>query len=232
MIPVAYHIGAMSGKKLPYKREVEWLQSSETQWFTLYPTTKLSTIDYDVLFKIKVAAYGLDTTTGIIGPVVSVNRLSTSSVGLSFRKFSQGRQAFISNTATTVIVNNDFREPTVYELTASDARVNGERVGSVDPTIAGDWLNKLSFLLNPYAGGTIATGSYRIYYAKVSVGQEILDLIPVIDNNDVACFYNRNGWGGVNPDGTPRNDGFFYNQGTGEFAYGELSSVGGGGINV
>ncbi len=53
----------------------------------------------------------------------------------------------------------------------------------------------------------------RLYYCKIYDNSTLVrDFIPVIDMNDVACVYD-------NVSGK-----LFYNQGTGEFAYGELPS--------
>lgn len=55
------------------------------------------------------------------------------------------------------------------------------------------------------------TSSARIWsYKQTRNGQELINLIPVLDNNDVACMYDK-----VSKE-------FFYNKGTGEFIAGNI----------
>lgn len=63
-----------------------------------------------------------------------------------------------------------------------------------------------------YDGSVIAfTRSCQLEYCKItdtSTGTLLRDLIPVLDENNVACLYDK----------VSRN--YFYNNGTGEFLYG------------
>lgn len=63
-----------------------------------------------------------------------------------------------------------------------------------------------------YSSSAIFNG--RIYSAVISKGGEVIaDFIPVLDLNDVPCMYDK------------VSGGLFYNQGTGEFAYGEIPTT-------
>jgi hypothetical protein len=50
-------------------------------------------------------------------------------------------------------------------------------------------------------------------------GVLVRDFIPV-RKGTVGTLYDRRGVGGMNPDGSPRNDGMYFNRGTGDFQYG------------
>ena len=66
---------------------------------------------------------------------------------------------------------------------------------------------------NPGDGEVKYGNSGRIYWLKISQGYELVrDFIPVMDNNDVPCFYDR-------VTGT-----LFHNAGTGNFTYGEIQA--------
>ena len=73
--------------------------------------------------------------------------------------------------------------------------------------------NKNLLLFNAYKGdGTASTTSYKgkIYYCKIYNGDNLVrDFIPVIDNNNVACMYDK------------VENRAYYNQGTGTFTAGD-----------
>lgn len=50
-------------------------------------------------------------------------------------------------------------------------------------------------------------------------GVLVRDFIPVRVGT-TGALYDRRGVGGMNPDGSPRNDGMYFNRGTGDFQYG------------
>ena len=65
----------------------------------------------------------------------------------------------------------------------------------------------------------------RIYWVKISDGLTVVrDMIPVRFTNEQGvsegAMYDRLGTGGMNPDGSARTDGLYRNRGTGAFLYG------------
>ena len=60
----------------------------------------------------------------------------------------------------------------------------------------------------------------RNYSAKLyDSGVLVRDMIPV-RVGAVGAVYDKRGTGGMNPDGSARNDGMYYNRGTGAFVVG------------
>jgi hypothetical protein len=57
--------------------------------------------------------------------------------------------------------------------------------------------------------------AFAIYNGDVLVR----DFIPVRVGT-TGAIYDKRGVGGMNPDGTARNDGMYFNRGTGNFGYG------------
>ena len=71
-----------------------------------------------------------------------------------------------------------------------------------------------------YYRGDVTRFIGRIYgFAIWQDGVLVRDFIPVRVGT-TGALYDRRGVGGMNPDGSPRNDGMYYNRGTGNFGYG------------
>ena len=65
----------------------------------------------------------------------------------------------------------------------------------------------------------------KIYWLKIEkAGVLVRDFQPVCFTNELGqsegAMYDRRGVGGMNRDGTPRDDGLYLNRGTGVFGYG------------
>lgn len=71
-------------------------------------------------------------------------------------------------------------------------------------------------------GTKYADNPRRIYsfcLVDVDTQRTIIDFTPVRVGT-VGAMYDKRGVGGMNGDGTARNDGLYFNRGTGNFGYG------------
>lgn len=60
----------------------------------------------------------------------------------------------------------------------------------------------------------------KLFHVEVyKSGVLVRDYIPV-RKGTTGALYDKRGVGGMNPDGSPRNDGMYFNRGTGNFGYG------------
>ena len=119
-----------------------------------------------------------------------------------------------------------------WDLTSSGFtvtdRVSGTTVtrtfsGTIDFTA---FANTLKIFQNTDA----QRASMKLYSFKIwDNGVLVRDYISV-RKGTVGAIYDRRGVGGMNPDGSPRNDGMYFNRGTGAFAVGpDAPAMTGGG---
>lgn len=63
-------------------------------------------------------------------------------------------------------------------------------------------------------GNSLYTGKVRVYYCKIwESGELVRDFIPVLDENNVPCMYDK------------VTETYFYNQGTGSFVAGDVIEI-------
>jgi hypothetical protein len=204
------------GAKLPYDAEVEYLESTGTQWIDtgIYPDNNIG-ISTDVLF---VGSYGnvfycifearrayhnadfgiinfVDTNSQLqfrYGSTDSyVGKLATDTV---FTIETNGRVLSVGGVPKITCAESTFATPVTLKLFAADN--NGQ--------------------ITPQA--SIRVYNFAIYKTNVLVR----DFIPVRFTNEQGvsegAMYDRaNPNLGMNRDGTPRNDGLYLNRGTGSF---------------
>ena len=65
----------------------------------------------------------------------------------------------------------------------------------------------------------------RIYSIQISRGQEIIFGGQPVRVGTTGAIYDKRGVGGMNGDGSPRNDGMYFNRGTGAFVIGPDKSA-------
>ena len=87
--------------------------------------------------------------------------------------------------------------------------------------------NYPSYLINDFilfglrqsSDGAALPSTVKILRFTISWGENVIDLIPVRINGEGA-MYDINGVGGINSDGSYREDGLYFNRGTGTFIIG------------
>lgn len=98
--------------------------------------------------------------------------------------------------------------------------INGVRggIGSITGSFVSNF-NIHVFAINSYNQAAILS-NMRLYSLKIYLnGVLVRDFIPVRVGT-TGAMYDRLGTGGMNPDGSARTDGFYFNRGTGAFIIG------------
>ena len=204
---------------LPYDAEVEYLESTGTQWID----TGIHGRD------------GLQVRTRAMPIVGYVYGTNLSKTYLVFRLSADAQH--LSGGAWSPSVNfTDFpvSSGAIHEILADTT--SGNKSVAIDGTTVRSWtststaVSTLTLGLFAYHNSSMLESHYgqsRIYSFSVhdtSTGQLLLDLIPVRFTNEQGqsegAMYDRLGVGGMNPDGSPRTDGLYRNRGTGAFIIG------------
>lgn len=187
----------------PYKTELEYIESTGTQWIS----TGIFPNDNTIKLEVKVA-YNNTSTGQLMGSGTSGNERFNFGIESSRFRFGFGGSWFNANSEVLEPDTN----PHVWILDANT------RVGSIDgvtETTNNTYIPTGSRAIVLFARGTSSVAESgnrikgKIYYAKVwNKGELVRDFIPVLDMNDVPCMYDK------------VTDELFYNQGTDEFLYG------------
>lgn len=219
---IGARVSMMAGKRLPYDAEVEYIESTGTQYID---TGVVASSAYKV--EIRFTPYAYNGYATIIG----ARNGSDNNGGFQIRcgtNTSSGRRIFNGSTNSTTIPFTFDSENTVQVVLGSrDVVVNGAsiRLSSAKTVTCG--LTLPVFCLYK-AQGTIDGVTYsncRLYSLQIysSVSTLVRNFQPVrvgSGANAVGCLYDKLGVGGMNPDGTARNDGIYFNRGTGAFGIG------------
>jgi 2',3'-cyclic-nucleotide 2'-phosphodiesterase (5'-nucleotidase family) len=190
------------GAPLPYDAEVQYLQSSGTQF-----------IDTGVKLR----------TTDVIEARVYINSANTGGW--------YGMMGAYDGTRYLIVRMISANSTAVQAYAPGQSiSLNRQEWGNLSFSFGGDYYESpINFYLFKYnITGTSTNGSQSIRFAsfKITRGGVVLrDMISVRFTNELGnaegAMYNRLGVGGMNPDGSPRNDGLYRNQGTGSFLFGD-----------
>ena len=198
-------------EKLPYDAEVEYLESTGTQYVLLNETIN----GFEgVLLPENNNAYG---AVGNWNGGARANTIKWATV--------QNRGWIVTNESNTKPVysgnlKHDLLYVTVHGI---DVTIDG-----VPYTLGAEWGWHSQFLLfgcvsygsTSTAAGTVFLQACKIGACKLYRNNVLVrDFIPVRVGT-VGAMYDKRGVGGMNPDGTARNDGLYFNRGTGNFGYG------------
>ena len=220
--PIRNALGAKGGEKgirLPYDAEVEYLESTGTQYIdTGAVVSKTSHIvvrmsNYSVAGRWMFGARRGYTTD-------SVGIYSNADTAVNKFRFSWGGSLsdwFIYTTIGVGVVTIDINAGLLtitrelipntyqYQITANNFRTP---------------VPMYLFALNNN-GELISCATMQLHGAQID---DVRDLIPVRFTNEQGqsegAMYDRLGVGGMNPDGSPRTDGLYRNRGTGAFVIG------------
>ena len=202
---------AAKRRDLPYDSEVAYLESTGTQWIDtgIYASEKVEArIDFQELAR--------RTGTGIFG-TFGVNQNRTFYLyqgGSSVWQFGCGPY---SNTGKSTDTNR-------HHAVISNGKLmlDGVLIGSVNVQPFTTERTLLLFNMWRADGTKYADNPRRIYsfcLVDVDTQRTIIDFTPVRVGT-VGAMYDKRGVGGMNGDGTARNDGLYFNRGTGNFGYG------------
>ena len=199
------------GAKLPYDAEVDYLESTGTQWIDtgIVPTNSHG-------FSISCALNGA-SATNYNSRAIGVHQ---GNVRWLFSLQHVGNNTFFGwNTA----ISNLGGYSNLQTVEASLNFINDRKAildGSVKASDLGN-LGAISRTAYLFANNRDASGEMflgRIFSCKISNRVNVVrDFIPVRIGTEGAMYDRANPTVGMNRDGTPRNDGLYLNRGTGSF---------------
>ena len=208
--------GVWSGKPLPYLLRVAYLESNGN----CYIDTGLK-CDDTAGFKVDVMPYVGSGNSRIIGSYSGSN----GRWAFVFRATGGNKFYFGWNNASgdladsSVVIGNRF----TAELNFKNSRkfIAGQiDISILDTLYANQPYN--AYLFGNNLNGSVTLSECfrgRMYSAIMTRGQTIeRDFVPVLDLSGVPCMYNQAPLVGIPEDDPSR---FFYNQGTGEFTWGD-----------
>lgn len=211
----AGRVAMMRGVRLPYKKRVEYLESTGTQYIdTGFPLSSdcravANWTPMGVSSGTSAYAFGAYSNNMNFGVNVAV-QFGDEYVVWKNESTSTNASGGLTNVRHTI------------DLSSSGAYRNGTLVYTPSGTFTS---NKNAYLF--WANGTgQGKAIARIYFVQFySNGVLVRDFIPVRFTNEngvsEGAMYDRaNPTVGMNPDGSARTDGLYRNRGTGAFLYG------------
>lgn len=212
----------MGRKRLPYDAEVDYLESTGTQWI---PLGLQGEPGYDFEYKIRFTQLSSSEATGIGG-------CYESSASLYFGLVrTNGKLAYHYDGTSSPVVVQDVYANTDYTIAgrmisgSQYMTVNGVQGGN--GSLTGTFKSSLYMRLFSVNSNSPLYSFARIYYFDLKKnGNYVRRLIPVRFTNELgqsegAMFDRANPTVGMNPDGSPRTDGLYRNRGTGAFLWAE-----------
>lgn len=216
--------GLMAGKRLPYDAEVEYLESTGTQWID----TGVQGRD-GLDFAYRAAFSTVSTANGVGGEFDTVTTSSGKSFYLGIVR-TNGYLSYHYDGTSAPIQVQQVQANRVYDITghfysgSQYMTVDGVRGGN--GTIERAFTSSRTLYLFSINFTPPTPGMCRLYnFSLSSYGQVLRDMIPVRFTNELGqtegAMYNRaNPTVGMNHDGSARTDGLYRNRGTGAFGYG------------
>ena len=226
--PVRSALGAKGilytgGHVLPYDAEVEYLESTGTQWID---TGVIPTASTSVLCAFSLTKIPSDTYAGAFGAGTMTQPPSGFILFLNNTVNVQARTGHYSgpNIVSTYQVAKDFEY--IVTMAMNSLMINGlSFVPSRDNTWIDIQTNLYIFSVDDAHETRRRIASKFRYFRVFDSGLLVRDLIPVRFTNDQGvsegAMYDRaNPTVGMNPDGSSRTDGLYRNRGSGSFIIG------------
>ena len=184
-------------RKQKYKRELLYLESTGTQWLDIGTTVNTLTDEIELLFQLTENA----NYKWFFGEYDTNARL-----GLGSGDGTNKRNFLYLSGATKISDADMYDRQHTYSVTASGGFIDGIKRVNYASFASASTLYLFNINID-------STSDYKCRakvwgYKQTRNGVLIRDLIPVIDMDDVPCMYDK------------VSGALFYNQGTGEFAYG------------
>ena len=208
----------LGGKRLPYDAEVEYLESTGTQWiglpFGFFPTDEI------------IADFSIDTSQTTDKYINSPTRWNTSGNRFGMGAHDSCYTCAYGNLSTgnTHLWPEKVNNGQIHHWTYANKIVRITDVG-VSRDLSGITFGAETNNLKLFYGYNLNTRGKVRSYRHIKNGQVACDLIAVRFTNEQgvsegAMFDRANPTVGMNRDGTPRNDGLYLNRGTGAFVIG------------
>ena len=212
MMIAARNAMLMGGAKLPYDAEVDYLESTGTQYVdTLVAAAADISVEVDALPKNGIR-YG---ETLYSGPLFG--DISVSATALCFTA-GAGNDFFVS-AATIAIPSDKTNRQTVGMTRFVGTRTIGATTQSWNLSGSPVAAELSMYLFARRSATGPGFGTWQIYAAQISVGGALVrDYIPVrvgSDSSAVGYLYDR-----ANPTGGPLGNGLYPNAGSGAFVVG------------
>ena len=208
--------GAWSGNPLPYLRRVAYLESNGN----CYIDTGFK-CDDTAGFKVDVMPYIGSNNSRVIGSYSGSNgRWAFVFRAAGDNKFYFGwNNASVDLADSSIVIGNRF----TAELNFKNSRkfIVGQKNVPLTETLYSNQPYSAYLFGNNVNGSVMLSDCFRgrMYFAIMTRGQTIeRDFVPVLDLSGVPCMYNQAPLVGIPEDDPSR---FFYNQGTGEFTWGD-----------
>ena len=209
MIPTALNPLGIFGR-LPYKRRLEYLESTGTQWIDSgwYLREASST------FEIEVLCAPSTPQRGNWCAICGVNRGSSGEKQYYLIQLylNTVNKITFHNSDANVSLNSQVEvAPFLCKMQYDGAystrcSVNGEELGTITGTISDR--DTTTMPIFKAAAALDQRIKAKLYYFRLrEEGKLVRDFIPVLDWSDIACMYDN------------VSKGFFYNAGTGTFNY-------------
>lgn len=193
------------GKKLPYKKRLEYIESSGTQYidtgFSPSSSTEINAILAALSGQEAFIFGGRDSTSGSAQHRFAFYYNSADSRGHGNPQFGN------ENYPSVVLGMSDL---SFHDVTMNSTGLyeDGSLVKTFESSSEFSTSSHLA-LFGCFTGTSVSRGKGRIKeFEIINDGVLIHSFIPVLDNNDVACMYDE------------VTGEFFYNQGTGAFTAG------------
>ena len=222
-------------KQLPYDAEVEYLESSTSQYI------KLNMLPKDISnIKCSYCTVGTPPSDWWCVFGVEINSGGWKNFHLRWGRGSEermymkvGDRGAVAYPYLNLITSFEMNlgngvMNTMFNGTSGQSTYTSSSLASISIPVALFGMNSSS--------GVSKKGKCRIYsFSATGPNGKLCDLIPVRFTNESGqsegAMYDRLGIGGTNHNGTPRDDGLYRNQGTGAFIVGaDVSALNGGGI--
>lgn len=222
---IADRVSLWGGKRLPFDAEVEYLESTGTQYID---TGVLGSNALAFHLTAKAQVSNSNFFCGCIGSngASEMQRLiGAASGGVVYYVLQRGE--FSIHGRNRIVADGNWH---TYKLSSTEAVIDSDTKSS--GTISDCNRTFLLFAVVS-AAGVVSCGKCCISACKIwDNGVLVRDYISV-RKDTVGAIYDRRGVGGMNPDGSPRTDGMYFNRGTGAFAVGpDAPAMTGGGISA
>lgn len=214
VVKITNEQGAVLWQRKKYKRQVEYLESTGSQWIRLNRR-----LTEESRFVLVMQTTVLPTASSALFGAREDGIVNKNNVGVAFGTASDA----VSNVAID-FTNSDYATYRAIVGVTANTKLrfvadkysrsiydeNGNRLAGNDTLCVDEiYTQPVSIFTQTGKLSAWVTSSGRFYYGEIlESGVLTNDIIPVLDWNDVPCLYDK------------VTDELFYNQGTGEFLYG------------